>query len=166
MVQMNGVAGGGTGITVDGTEANASPEARSMSQYGAQNQISVMSIDAVQEVQIIKGVLPAEYGGVVGGQVNMISRLGTNNFRGSAFFMRKTRYSTPARSSRRRPSRSTTSAEYRRHARRAGRQEQDFLFEHLRGLPRIRPECGFLNGTVPYPQLRVLSRRRPCRFLA
>jgi hypothetical protein len=85
MVQMNGVAGGGTGVTVDGTEANSSPEARSMSQYGAQNQISIMSIDAVQEVQIIKGVLPAEYGGVVGGQVNMISRSGTNTFRGSAF---------------------------------------------------------------------------------
>ena len=67
-VQMNGVAGGGTGLTVDGTEANSNPEARSLSQYGGQNQISVMSIDAIQEVQVIKGVLPAEYGGVAGGQ--------------------------------------------------------------------------------------------------
>src|SRR6266853_2009765 len=32
-----------------------------------------------------KGALPAEYGGVVGGQVNMISRSGTNAFHGSAF---------------------------------------------------------------------------------
>ena len=31
MVQMNGVAAGGTGITVDGTEANSNPEARSIS---------------------------------------------------------------------------------------------------------------------------------------
>ena len=85
-VQMNGVAGGGTGITVDGTEANSSPEERSMNQYGSQNQISVMSIDSVAEVQIIKGVLPAEYGGVAGGQVNMISRSGTNAFHGSAFY--------------------------------------------------------------------------------
>src|SRR5918999_1047370 len=34
MVQMNGVAAGGTGITVDGTEANSNAEARSLSQYG------------------------------------------------------------------------------------------------------------------------------------
>lgn len=85
-VQMNGVAGGGTGITVDGTEANSSPEGRSMSQYGSQNQISVMSLDSIAEVQIVKGVLPAEYGGVAGGQINVISRSGTNNFHGSAFF--------------------------------------------------------------------------------
>src|SRR5689334_2361401 len=44
-VQMNGVAAGGTGVTVDGTEANSNPEARSLSQYGGQNQIDVMSID-------------------------------------------------------------------------------------------------------------------------
>src|SRR5688572_14038033 len=86
MVQMNGVAAGGTGLTVDGTEANSNPEARSLSQYGGQNQISVMSLDSVSEVQIVKGVLPAEYGGVAGGQINVISRSGTNNFRGSSFF--------------------------------------------------------------------------------
>ncbi len=85
-VQMNGVAGGGTGVTVDGTEANSSPEGRSLSQYGSQNQISVMSIDSIAEVQIVKGVLPAEYGGVAGGQINVISRSGTNNLHGSAFF--------------------------------------------------------------------------------
>ena len=85
-VQMNGVAAGGTGVTVDGTEANSNPEARSLAQYGGQNQISVMSLDSISEVQIVKGVLPAEYGGVAGGQVNVISRSGTNNFHGSAFY--------------------------------------------------------------------------------
>src|SRR5688572_1834196 len=86
MVQMNGVAAGGTGLTVDGTEANSNPEARSLSQYGGQNQISVMSLDSISEVQIVKGVLPAEYGGVAGGQINVISRSGTNIFHGSAFY--------------------------------------------------------------------------------
>ncbi len=85
-VQMNGVAGGGTGITVDGTEANSNPEERSMSHYGGQNQISVMSLDSIAEVQVVRGVLPAEYGGVAGGQVNVISRSGTNSFSGSAFY--------------------------------------------------------------------------------
>ena len=82
-VQMNGVAAGGTGVTVDGTEANSNPEARSLAQYGGQNQISVMSIDSIAEVQIVKGVLPAEYGGVAGGQVNVISKSGSNSFHGS-----------------------------------------------------------------------------------
>jgi outer membrane receptor protein involved in Fe transport len=86
MVQMNGVAAGGTGLTVDGTEANSNPEARSLAQYGGQNQISVMSLDSIAEVQIVKGVLPAEYGGVAGGQINVISRSGTNQFHGSAFY--------------------------------------------------------------------------------
>src|SRR5262245_5090024 len=85
-VQMNGVAAGGTGLTVDGTEANSNPEARSLAQYGGQNQISVMSLDSIAEVQIVKGVLPAEYGGVAGGQVNVISRSGSNSFHGSAFY--------------------------------------------------------------------------------
>src|SRR5262245_22288420 len=85
-VQMNGVAAGGTGLTVDGTEANSNPEARSLAQYGGQNQISVMSLDSIAEVQIVKGVLPAEYGGVAGGQINVISRSGTNSFHGSSFY--------------------------------------------------------------------------------
>jgi outer membrane receptor protein involved in Fe transport len=86
MVSMSGVAGGGTGVTVDGTEANSNPEGRAVNHYGGQNQISIMSLDSVEEVQVVKGVLPAEYGGVAGGQVNMISRSGTNTFRGSAFY--------------------------------------------------------------------------------
>src|SRR5262245_12133022 len=85
-VQMNGVASGGTGITVDGTEANSNPEGRSLTQYGSENQISVMSLDSIAEIQIVKGVLPAEYGGVAGGQINVISRSGTNKFNGTAFY--------------------------------------------------------------------------------
>lgn len=83
-IRLNGVAEGGTAITVDGTDAVANPETRGINQYGGQNQISLMSIDAVAEVQVIKGILPAEYGGVVGGQVNILSRSGTNQFHGSA----------------------------------------------------------------------------------
>src|ERR1700688_4980778 len=83
-IRLNGVAEGGTAITVDGTDAMANPETRGINQYGGQNQISLMSIDAVAEVQVIKGILPAEYGGVVGGQVNILSRSGTNQFHGSA----------------------------------------------------------------------------------
>jgi hypothetical protein len=84
-IRMNGVAEGGTAITIDGTDAVSNPETRGTGTYGGQNQISVMSIEAVAELQVIKGIMPAEYGGAVGGQVNMLSRSGTNQFHGSAF---------------------------------------------------------------------------------
>lgn len=84
-IRLNGVAEGGTAITVDGTDAVSNSETRGTGTYGGQNQISVMSIEAVAEVQIIKGILPAEYGGAAGGQVNMLSRSGTNQYHGSAF---------------------------------------------------------------------------------
>jgi hypothetical protein len=84
-LRVNGLGSNTTGISVDGTDANAYPEQRGMAQYGARNYIDVMSIDAVQEVQLVRGVMPAEYGGVLAGQVNVISRSGTNELHGSAF---------------------------------------------------------------------------------
>jgi hypothetical protein len=85
-LQLNGVGQGGVGITVDGTDATNNPEIRSLGTYGGRNRIDVMSIDAVAEVQIAKGILPAENGGFAGGQVNFITRSGTNNFHGSGFY--------------------------------------------------------------------------------
>ncbi|MGH8246876.1 MAG: TonB-dependent receptor plug domain-containing protein, partial [Gammaproteobacteria bacterium] len=84
-LRINGVGSNGTGISVDGTDANAQPEQRGLGMYGGRNYIDVMSIDAVQEVQLVRGILPAEYGGVLGGQVNLISKSGTNKWHGSAF---------------------------------------------------------------------------------
>src|SRR5262245_232226 len=44
-----------------------------------------MSIEAVQEVQIMRGVMAAEFGGVISGQVNLISKSGSNQWHGSLF---------------------------------------------------------------------------------
>ena len=52
-IRLNGVAEGGTAVTVDGTDATANNETRGLNSYGAQNQISVMSIEAVAEVQVV-----------------------------------------------------------------------------------------------------------------
>ncbi len=84
-IRLNGVAEGGNTVTVDGTDAVANPETRGMSQYGGQAQTSIMSLDAVAEVQVLKSVLPAEHGGVVGGEINFITKSGTNAFHGTAF---------------------------------------------------------------------------------
>ena len=85
-VRINGSGKSGAGISMDGTDANANPsEGRSMEQYGGANYIDVVSIEAVQEVQLMRGVMSAEYGGVISGQVNLISKTGTNAFHGSLF---------------------------------------------------------------------------------
>ena len=130
-VQMNGVASGGTGITVDGTEANSNPEGRSLTQYGSENQISVMSLDSIAEVQIVKGVLPAEYGGVAGGQINVISRSGTNNFHGSAFYSGQNERLECARLFLHSPAAGRHVQSVRRHTRWPGAEEQGVLLRHL-----------------------------------
>ncbi|HEY3838215.1 MAG TPA: TonB-dependent receptor [Bryobacteraceae bacterium] len=43
------------------------------------------SIDAVQEVQVQTGTYPADYGGYMGVQINLISKNGTNTLHGSVF---------------------------------------------------------------------------------
>jgi outer membrane receptor protein involved in Fe transport len=81
--RVNGIGDGGSAITVDGSSAQTNPENRGFGNYGGQNQIEILSVESVAEVQVVKGVLPAEYGGSIGGQVNMITRSGTNQFHGS-----------------------------------------------------------------------------------
>jgi|GEM_PF-316320 len=85
-IRINGQGKSGAGVTVDGTDANANPsEGRALAQYGERNYIDVMSIEAVQEVQLMRGILQAEYGGVISGQVNLISKSGSNQWHGSLF---------------------------------------------------------------------------------
>ena len=81
--RVNGVGDGGSSVNVDGSNAQAGMENRGMGNHGAHNQIEIMSVEAVAEVQVVRGVLNAEYGGSIGGQVNMITRSGTNQFHGS-----------------------------------------------------------------------------------
>lgn len=84
-VRMNGVGKNGVSYTVDGTDAGGNPEGRYSSNYLQPNLIDIMSIEAIQEVHTIKGVPPAEYGNMVAGQVNLLSRSGTNQWHGSLF---------------------------------------------------------------------------------
>ncbi len=84
-VRMNGMGKNGVSYTVDGTDAGGNPEGRYSSNYLQPNLIDIMSIEAIQEVHTIKGVPAAEYGNMVAGQVNLLSRSGTNTWHGSAF---------------------------------------------------------------------------------
>ena len=84
-VRLNGVGKTGTLYTVDGTNATADPESRTTSMRGNFEQINLLSLEAVQEVHTTKGILPAEYGQALGGNVNIITKSGSNNWHGSAF---------------------------------------------------------------------------------
>src|SRR5262245_28903285 len=84
-VRLNGLGRSGTKISVDGTEASGNPEAPGTSMYQGFNYIDLVSIEAIQEVQTIKGVIQAEYGQSLSGNVNLITRSGTNEYHGSLF---------------------------------------------------------------------------------
>jgi hypothetical protein len=84
-VRLNGLGRSGVKITVDGTDATSNPENPGTSMYQSFNYIHVMSVEAIQEVQTTKGVTAAEYGHQLSGNVNLISRSGTNALHGSLF---------------------------------------------------------------------------------
>ena len=84
-VRLNGLGGSSVRITANGTDASGNAGAPGLSQYLQFNKIDVMSIEAVGEVQVVKGVVAAEYGPAMGGNVNLITKSGTNQWHGSAF---------------------------------------------------------------------------------
>jgi hypothetical protein len=84
-VRMNGVGRSGTGFAVDGTDSNGNLESRGAQNFGGASYVDTLSLEAISEVSVVKGVLQAEYGGVLGGQVNVLTRSGTNQFHGSLF---------------------------------------------------------------------------------
>lgn len=86
-LRLNGLGGGAMSITADGTNGSmngASPS--SVSTYGGFNKIDIMSTEAISEVQIVKGVFPAEYGSSLGGNLSVITKSGTNDLHGSLFY--------------------------------------------------------------------------------
>jgi len=83
--RMNGLGASSFGVMTDGVDSNANPGSPSMGEYGGSGKIDQMSTEAFAEVQIIKGVMPAEYGSAMAGTVSLITKSGTNEFHGSLF---------------------------------------------------------------------------------
>ncbi|HTM13181.1 MAG TPA: carboxypeptidase regulatory-like domain-containing protein, partial [Bryobacteraceae bacterium] len=84
-LRLNGQGKNGTAYSVDGTESSGNPEGRNAGNFGAVNFVDLLSIESIEEVHIVKGILPAEYGGALGGQVDIVTRSGTNQIHGSVF---------------------------------------------------------------------------------
>ena len=83
--RMNGLGASSFGVMTDGVDSNANPGSPSMGEYGGSAKIDQMSTESFAEVQIIKGVMPAEYGSAMAGTVSLITKSGTNEFHGSLF---------------------------------------------------------------------------------
>ena len=84
-VNMNGVGRNGTVYSLDGTNASGNSGSNNPGTYQGGNLVDMMSSDGIQEVSAVKGVIPAEYEDAMGGQVNLVSKSGTNAWHGSVF---------------------------------------------------------------------------------
>ncbi len=84
-VTMNGLPPAGINLTVDGTNASSDPEIPSIGFYGGFNVINTVNSDAVAEVSITKGIAPASVSNSMSGNINIITKSGTNAFHGSVF---------------------------------------------------------------------------------
>jgi TonB dependent receptor len=82
--RMNGLGGSSMTATANGTNASGFAASNLLGGYGGFTKIDIMSADAVGEVQVVKGVIPAQYGGL-SGNVSFITKSGTNDLHGSLF---------------------------------------------------------------------------------
>ena len=85
-VTMNGLPPAALSLTVDGTNGSSDPELPSVGAYQGFNTINGVSTEAIEQISISKGIASAEYGGTMAGNVNIITRGGSNNWRGSLFW--------------------------------------------------------------------------------
>jgi hypothetical protein len=86
-ILMNGLSPTSMSITVDGTNASSFPEVPAFGFYGQPNIINTLNEDAISEVSVVKGIVPASVGGTVSGNVNLITKSGSNQFHGALFEM-------------------------------------------------------------------------------
>lgn len=84
-INLNGLPSAGYNLTVDGTNATSNPEFTSFNFYQAPNIINTINNDAIQEVSNVKGIAPATVGGTMSGNINLITRSGSNQFHGSLY---------------------------------------------------------------------------------
>ncbi|MFZ1517441.1 MAG: carboxypeptidase regulatory-like domain-containing protein, partial [Ignavibacteriaceae bacterium] len=72
-------------IQIDGTQYNDLFGLGATGTPGGQTNTNPVSLDAIQEFQVVVAPYDVKYGGFTGGGINAITRSGTNQFRGSIF---------------------------------------------------------------------------------
>lgn len=90
MVSLNGLPPASFRITVDGTDSASDTEQPSLSMYQEFNFIKAVSLEAVEEVNVAKGIASAEIANTMSGNVNINTKRGTNELHGSLFELNQT----------------------------------------------------------------------------
>jgi len=83
--RLNGLGAGATSMTMDGIPASAHPGSPQGGMRGGFNYIEIASMEAIETVDIAKGVFSAEYGRSMSGNINVVTKTGTNQWHGSLF---------------------------------------------------------------------------------
>ena len=84
-ININGLPAAGYIITVDGTNASSNPEFEAYNFYQAPNIVNTVSNDAIAEISEVSGIAPATVGNTISGDINIITKSGTNGFHGSLY---------------------------------------------------------------------------------
>ena len=90
--QANGNSFGGVSnrfnnITIDGAVNNDVFGLSGSGTPGGQAATTPISLDAIQEIQVVLAPYDVSYGNFTGGGINAITRSGTNNFEGSVYYL-------------------------------------------------------------------------------
>ncbi|WP_058186435.1 TonB-dependent receptor [Terracidiphilus gabretensis] len=84
-IVINGLPATGYNLTVDGTNATQDAEHPSFGFSEAPNVINTINNDAIQEVSMVRGIAPATVSGTMAGNINIITKGGSNTFHGDVF---------------------------------------------------------------------------------
>lgn len=84
-IVINGLPATGYNLTVDGTNATQDTEHPAFGFSEAPNVINTINNDAIQEISMVRGIAPASVSGTMAGNINIITKGGSNNFHGDVF---------------------------------------------------------------------------------
>jgi len=84
-VSLNGLPPASMHLTLDGGDSEADEEAPGLSMYGNFNFIKSVSVEAIDEVNVAKGIASADIANTMSGNVNIITKSGSNSIHGSLF---------------------------------------------------------------------------------
>jgi hypothetical protein len=84
-IVINGLPATGYNLTVDGTNATQDAEHPSFGFSEAPNVINTINNDAIQEISMVRGIAPASVSGTMAGNINIITKGGSNSFHGDVF---------------------------------------------------------------------------------
>jgi hypothetical protein len=82
-VNINGLPSAGYNFTVDGTNASNNMEFTAFNFYQAAGLINAVNNDAIEEVSTVKGIPAALVGGGMSGNINIVTKGGSNSYHGS-----------------------------------------------------------------------------------